>query len=73
MTRDSHETVDVLLEKIKLANSALEDAELHTASARSNEIAALNRLNELQKKLEDEFAKLKLGAPTSSDWARNRK
>lgn len=59
-----------LLKEISEASENYEHAQLQTRAAMAQETAALNRLNELQKKFDDTVKTMKDEAPRDSDWSR---
>lgn len=53
---------------LEIALAEYKDADDKLSAARSEEIAALNKLNSAQKALDDFVAKMKKEAPRQSDW-----
>lgn len=61
-----------LLDDVATAQAKHGNAVEHVRIARSEETAALNRLNEAQKALDKALADLRKGAAHDSDWGRLR-
>jgi hypothetical protein len=57
-----------LFEELRQANEALRIAEAETGAARSREVAALNRVNKVQRAITDLAADLKKNSPRETDW-----
>lgn len=63
------EDIKTAYSELESAKVALTEAEERTRAARSEEVAAVNRLNNAQKAIDDLQAKMQKEAPWQSMWA----
>lgn len=66
-------TIHELFTELQEANSRLKSAQHALAIARSEEAAAINECNRLQKLLDKEFSAMQNSAPQGTDWYSNCK
>lgn len=59
-----------LIAELHAASKAHELAQQQTSMAQNSECTALNRVNDLQKQIDAELAKVRKTAPRESDWKR---
>lgn len=62
------QTMATLAQNLRVAEEAFMAADLSQSEANRNRTAALNRLNDHQKKLDDFVQKLKASSPAAGDW-----
>lgn len=65
--------VGTMIGKLEEAQARLIQAQNKVNAARIEETNALNALNEIQKGVDVELARLKKESPTESDWGRERR